>query len=75
MLGIRVSEIQDNQLKYIEGYSWQTNEKTREKFEEQRDNNVGYGNGHICLDLIEIKGDIIDTITITKEQFMLLKPL
>lgn len=70
MLGIKVSKIENENLKELEGYMWKTDKETKEKFELEKENEVGFAEGNICLDLVE--GDnqtILDTITISEERF------
>ena len=70
MLSIRCSKIKsEKELKFIEGYSWNTSKLAREEFERLRPTDTGFKIGNVCLDLIDDNGDIKDTITITTELF------
>lgn len=69
-LAIKVRKIEDGELRGDIGYKWETDLKTRQEFEDKRKFDVGYGEGRICLDLIDIdKENVEDTITITQEKF------
>ena len=69
MKGIKVSRIVNGELKYIEGYSWKTDEETEEQFNIMKKKKIDYNEGEICLDLIDSNDDILETITITSKEF------
>jgi hypothetical protein len=69
MMGIQCSKISNNELSYIEGYSWEKDIKTKNEFDKLKSFDTGYKEGNICLDLLNNNFDIIDTITITTRRF------
>lgn len=71
MISIRCAKIREAHLDFIEGYMWNTDRETRQRFEEQREHDLGECvNGAVCLDLMEEKTcTILDTITLTEMRF------
>lgn len=66
---VKCGLLTDQEVKFIEGYMWGSDSKTKKAFFKQTKNDLGkFKKGAICLDLYKGQ-DLEGTITISKKDF------